>query len=172
MKARSNRRPDGIDPVVVTAAALGVISGMRSMSAPALLAYELSEDGDPQPRDAVQRALASPITARLLAVLAGSEMVADKSSSIPDRTSPGPLIGRAVIGSLTAATYAANRRHSVLVPALVGAGAAVASTFAAFHLRAFITHRFNAPDKLVGMIEDGLVVATSRWIAGTMAEPD
>lgn len=171
MKVRSKRSMARIDPVVVTAAGLGAITGVRSMSAPALIAYELADDGAPEPRDAVQRALASPLASRLLAVAAGSEMVADKSSAVPARTSPGPLIGRAVIGSLTAATYAANRRHAVLLPALVGAGAAVASAFAAFHVRTFVTERFNAPDKLIGMIEDAIVVAASRGIAGRMESP-
>src|SRR5690606_37133749 len=152
-------------------AALGAITGVRSMAAPALLAYELAEEGEPAPRVAAQRLLSSPIASRVLALLAGGEMAADKSPRTPDRTSPGPLIGRAVIGSLTAETYAASRRHQVLLPALVGAGAAVASAFAAFHVRTYVTERLKAPDKLIGMIEDALVVAASRWMAAGMEPP-
>jgi uncharacterized membrane protein len=112
--------------VLLTAAGLGAITGVRSMAAPALLAHELSTGGGLAGAGTrIGRFLGSSSASRLLAVLAGGEMLADKTFFVPDRTSPGPLIGRAVIGSLTAAAYAANRRHPVLIPAAVGAASAI-----------------------------------------------
>lgn len=154
----------GNDSVILTAATLGAISGLRSMAAPALLAHEFAEGGDADEFGVFERVLTSEHTARLLAMFAGGEMVADKTAYIPNRTEPLPLIGRAVIGSLTAAAFAVRRQHTVLVPAAVGAASAIASTFAAFHVRRFVKERFHVPDRVLGLAEDALVMAASKTV--------
>jgi uncharacterized membrane protein len=155
----------GDDQILLKAAAIGAIAGMRSLAAPALLSHELAEDG-PDPGDGrVERLLSSEGVARILALFAGGEMLADKSSFIPDRTSPLPLVGRAVIGSLTAAAYAAHRRLPVLLPAAVGGASAIASTFATFHARRFASEHLDVPDRVLGLVEDALVLGVSRALA-------
>jgi uncharacterized membrane protein len=155
----------GNDSVLLTAAALGAIAGARSMAAPALLAHELSEI-DAEPGDSViERFLASDAGSRILALVAGGEMLADKLPFIGDRTDALPLVGRAVIGSLTAAAYAAYRRSPVLAPAAVGAAAAIASAYILFQARRFASESLHLPDHLVGFAEDALVVAASRELA-------
>jgi uncharacterized membrane protein len=151
--------------ILANAAALGAITGIRTLAAPALLGHELSERGASDGNSRLERFLASDGASRLLTVLAGGEMLADKLPFAPDRTSPGPLIVRAMIGSLTAATYAVSRRHPVLLPAAVGAAAAMATAFAAFHLRRLAAERFRIPDRVLGMVEDALVVAASRGVS-------
>jgi uncharacterized membrane protein len=154
--------------ILLTAAALGAITGVRSMAAPALLSHELAERGSFGDDTRLERFLTSQSTSRLLTLFAGGEMLADKVHFVPDRTAALPLLGRAMIGSLTAAAYAVNRRHPVLLPAAVGAAAAVASALAAFHLRRIAAEQLRVPDRLLGMMEDGLVVAASRGIASAM----
>jgi uncharacterized membrane protein len=95
-------------------------------------------------------------------------MLADKTRFVANRTSPVPLFGRAMIGSLTGAAYAASRRHSVLLPAVAGAASAIATTFAAFHLRRLAAETWGIPDRLLGAVEDALIVAASRGIAEVM----
>jgi len=154
----------GRDQILVSAAALGAICGIRSMAGPALLARGLAgPDGGLDP-GIVERLLASEGTAKLLALMAGGEMLADKSSLIPDRTNALPLAGRALMGSLTAGAYAIHHRRSALMPAAVGAAAAVVATFAAFHLRRFASEELNVPDRLMGLIEDGILVAVGKRI--------
>src|SRR5688572_3543125 len=109
------------DNVLVTSAALGAIAGLRSMAAPALLTHEMAEDGAGFRASNFERLLSSDAVSGVLAVLAGGEMIADKTSAIPNRTNAVPLIGRAVIGSLTAGAYASRRQHPVFLPAVVGA---------------------------------------------------
>jgi uncharacterized membrane protein len=156
------------DPILLTAAGLGALAGLRSMSAPALLSHELAEDGVARGRHRLERVLSSPVTARLLALFAGGEMLADKTSLVGSRIAPLPLAGRAVIGSLTAATFAMNRRQGLVAPAMIGAAAAVAATYAAFHLRRLAGERLGVPDQFLGMIEDALVVAAGKGIAEFM----
>jgi len=155
------------DTVLMTAAALGAVAGLRSMSAPALLSHEMAEEDD-RPANSIERLLSSDVTARVLALMAGGEMLADKTAMVGNRTSPIPLIGRALMGSLTAAAFAANRRNAILLPAAVGAVAAVAATYAAYHIRRIASERLDIPDRLVGLVEDAIVVGASRGIAGMM----
>jgi uncharacterized membrane protein len=155
------------DTVYVTAAALGAIAGLRSVAAPALLSHEMSEEHDPH-ETMLERVLSSENTARLLTLLAGAEMIFDKTDAVGDRTSAAPLIGRTLMGSMTAAAFAANKRRPVLLPALIGGATAVAVTFAAFHLRRLAAEKLNLPDRLLGMIEDALVVGASRGVAEIM----
>lgn len=138
------------------------------MAAPALLSYEIEEMGDADEFGPLERILASEATPRILALLAGGEMLADKTDYVPDRTNPVPLIGRAMMGSLTSAAFAVQRRHAVLVPALVGAASAIASTYAMFHLRKFAGEKLGVPDPLLGLAEDAVVLAASKLVADSM----
>src|SRR5690606_14899965 len=115
-----------------------------------------------------ERVLTSEHTARLLTAFAGGEMLADKTEYVPDRTDPLPLIRRAVLGSVTAAAYAVRRPHPVLLPAAVGAASAIASTFAAFHVRRIAREEFHIPDKLLGLAEDAIVLAASKSVMDTV----
>jgi uncharacterized membrane protein len=152
----------------VTAAALGALAGLRSMAAPALLSHEMSNDNDFRYLSRIERVLSSGTAAKLLALLAGGEMLADKTSIVGDRTSAVPLLGRAIMGSFTAAAFAADRRQRILLPAAIGAAAAIASTYAAFHLRRLAAEHFEVPDRVLGMIEDAIVVGAGKGITEMM----
>lgn len=140
------------------------------MAAPALLSFEVAELGDADEFGPLERILSSEATPRILAVLAGGEMLADKTDFVPDRTSALPLVGRATIGAATAAAYAVQRRHPIGLPALVGAASAIASTFAVFHLRRLARERLNIPDPVLGFAEDAIVLAASKAVADAIEE--
>ena len=154
----------------MTAVAIGAITGIRSMAAPALLSFEVREMGDADEFGPLERILSSKATPRILAVLAGGEMLADKTDVVPDRTSAVPLLGRATIGAVTAAAYAVQRREPVGLPALVGAVSAIASTFAIFHLRRLASERYKIPDTLFGFAEDAIVLGASKLVANSIEE--
>lgn len=158
----------GIDRVLVSSVALGALTGLRSMAASALLSHELADARDRQPAGALADLLATPTAARALALLASGEMLADKTSFVGDRISPIPLAGRAIMGSLTAAAFAGSRRHAVLLPAVLGATAAIATAYAAYHARRLVAERFEVPDRILGLVEDAVVVAAGRGIASAM----
>ncbi len=140
------------------------------MAAPALLTHELSDGASGRPANRLEQLLTSEGVARLLALFAGGEMLADKAPFMPNRTDPAPLVGRAVLGSLTAAAYAAHRRRPVALPAAIGGVAAVASTYGAFHLRRWAGEHLDVPDRVLGLIEDAVVVAASRAVGGEIEE--
>src|SRR5258705_10431596 len=81
---------------------LGVVTGMRSMTAMAMLCWfayrgDLSLDG-------TWGSWAAKLgTAIIFTALALAESVADKFPKTANRTAPGPLLARGVIGGLVAA---------------------------------------------------------------------
>lgn len=161
-------RRRGNDHVVLTAVALGTIAGLRSMAAPALLTHELSAKSRKKNRSTLEKLITSEGVARVMALLAGGEMLADKAPEMPNRTDMVPLAGRAMLGSLSAAAFASHKKYPIAVPAAVGAVSAVASTYASFHLRRMASERFSVPDQIFGLVEDAIVMAASKGVAEAM----
>jgi len=132
------------------AAGLGALSGVRSMGPPALLAWGLERRRGPR---------FTPI----LALLGAGEMVADKFP-IPSRTHPVSLAGRALSGAIVGG-LAAGRKERWKSSALVGASAAVASTFVSGTARAHAARRSPALGYVVAAAEDALVVGAGARLA-------
>jgi len=70
--------------------------------------------------------------------LALGELVADKLPFIPNRTSPGPLFGRVVLGALSGSALCAATGFSLAAGAILGAAGGAAGAFAGFQARAFV----------------------------------
>src|SRR5260370_18700453 len=86
---------------------LGLVTGMRSMTAIAVLCWfayrgDLSLDGT------WASWAAKLVTAIIFTVLALGEFVADKLPKTPNRTAPGLLLVRGVVGGLVGAIVAAG----------------------------------------------------------------
>lgn len=150
-------------PTTLAAAGLGWTAGMRSMTAPAALAHVLADGLRPRRQPA--RFLGSDRVARLLALAASGELVGDKLPITPARTSALPLGGRIGSGALVGAAVAAARRESVWFPALVGAAAAVASSYAMMGVRTSLPERLGVPDFPVALAEDVAAVALGVTVA-------
>lgn len=154
------------------AAAMGAVSGLRSMMAPALVSQaahtgSINLTGTPFEFLSKQRAGDITIAAAVL------ELVADKLPFVPARTAPGPLIVRALTGGLAGAAVCAARKKDWIPGAIVGATAALAAAFAGYLLRRTLTGNADFPDLLVALAEDaaavGLGVATLRNEANQQA---
>ena len=142
------------------AAGIGLIAGLRSMAAPALVSHHLSQ----RSRGRAPGLLASSRTAAVLKLLAAGEMVGDKTPFIPNRTDPPALAGRALSGALSGAALAGARGGSPLGAALIGSTAAVGSTFLAYNLRREAGRRSGIPDFLLGLVEDVVVLTAGSNI--------
>lgn len=138
------------------AAGLGALSGVRSLGPPALLAWRLE-------RRRARRL--SPF----LAVLGAGELVADKFP-IPGRTRPVSLVGRALSGAIVGG-LAAGRGESRKGSALVGAMAAVASTFVSGTARAHAIRRSPALGYAIAAAEDALVLNAGARLAAAVPRP-
>ena len=142
---------------------IGVIAGMRSLTAPALVSYKLAHTNPnrsvgPAIPDSKLHFLTSSTTANVLAVLAGGELIGDKVPGVPNRIDPMPLTMRVGSGALSAAALTEADGNSAPIGAVVGALGAVAGAYAFFYLRRWLTHEKGLPDPLVALAEDALAI--------------
>ena len=153
-------------PTSLLAAALGWAAGMRSATPVAVLSRTLAGSKPRIPQLARRRrqpaqVLASDRATTLLPLAAAGELVVDKLPVAPPRTSPPALAGRIASGALLGAAVAAARRSNPIVPALVGAASAAASSFAMMELRSRAGEQFGLPDPAVAAVEDALAIGIS-----------
>lgn len=142
----------------INAALIGAVSGLRAMSAPALIARQLGSE----------RAW------HITAALAVTELIADKLPFMPDRTQPGALALRALSGAVCGYALAASRgskrknrqqtTQEKWMSALVAGTAALAAAFAGNQFR----RRVRLPHMISALLEDAVAVGSGAAVAGTV----
>ncbi len=149
--------------LVVQAALLGAVAGMRSMSAPAILSEYFQTNpgaaGFPFPFDL----LGEEWVATSLKAAAVGEMGADKLPITPNRTDALPLLGRIGIGATVGALYLHAKGESPLVGGIAGGIAAFLSTFLAYNVRKLAVSALHLPDATVALAEDALVTSSGLF---------
>lgn len=161
--------------VMMTAFALGLVTGMRSLGALTLLANEQHDDtrgwmrAHPfwkgEPRRPIADALRSTTLTRALKGGALAEALADKMPDMPSRLEPASLFGRAAIGALVGAAAAELSDDDRLPPALAGAAGAIAGAYGAYHARRWLSANTEVPDTVVAFTEDAIVVGAGKLLA-------
>lgn len=139
------------------AVGVGIIAGVRSLAAPALVSRRLRHEHASE-QDALADFMSSSIVSGVIHAAAAAEIAADKTSLVPDRIAWPSLAWRAASGGLAGSVLASTTGHSRLVGGLVAAAAAVGATYAAFYLRQALGERLHLPDRLLGAAEDSLVL--------------
>lgn len=150
-------------PIVLLAFLLGVVAGLRSMTAPAAASWAahlgwIRLEGTPV------AFLGQPAAAYILAVAALAELVADKLPWTPSRTEPGPFIGRVVLGGLAGGALVVGSGGSLVVGALAGGLGGVAGTQGGYRLRTGLVRALGVPDYVVALGEDILAVGAAALI--------
>jgi uncharacterized membrane protein len=137
---------------------LGAVSGMRSMMAPAVIAWSARRSGvdlESTPFSAFK----GPGIGKTAVALAFGELVADKTPYVGDRTDSAALVARAVSGGAAGAAVFKARKHSMLVGALVGAVAAVGAAYGTYYLRKKAGAYFQVSDRTVALVEDAIALS-------------
>ncbi|AKQ69841.1 hypothetical protein A176_006753 [Myxococcus hansupus] len=155
----------------LTALGMGILAGMRSMSAPTLASRWLATT-QPPPEDRLARAMAHPWAPRVLGLLAVGELIGDKLPMAPARVMVVPLTGRMLSGALAAASVTPERqRGRRLAVAALGAVAALASSWAFYALRRTATKKLGVPDVAVALTEDALLAGLASRLLPTFEAP-
>src|SRR5947209_5223794 len=115
------------------ATGLGVVAGLRSMTAPAALTWAASRGM--LRRGGPTNLLRRPRAFTVAAAMAIGEMVVDKTPIAPARTIAPSLAWRIASGALVGGTLCASRRKPVAWGAVAGGLGALAGTYAGFYLR-------------------------------------
>ena len=146
---------------------LGVVTGMRSITAMAVLCW-FAYRGD-LPLDGTWAAWAAKLaTAIIFTVLALGEYVIDKLPKTPNRTAPGPLLARVVIGGLVGAIVAAGLEGSGVEAVILGVGGALIGTFGGFLIRREMVLRFGGMDWPVALVEDASAIICAVLAMGVV----
>lgn len=146
----------------VKAATLGVIAGMRTMSAPSTVSdYLVKKSPGGYDRFAFEW-LVSPKSTILWRMLAIGEMGGDKSPRAPARIKPVPLTARAVSGGVSGAAICAAEGKPAPAGAAIGLAAALVSTFAFYYMRKAAGKK--VPDRVLGVVEDAIAVGLRKVV--------
>jgi uncharacterized membrane protein len=146
---------------------LGVVTGMRSMTAMAVLCW-FAYRGD-LPLDGTWASWAAKlVTAIIFTVLALGEYVVDKLPKTPNRTAPGPLFVRVMIGGLVGAIVAAGLDGSGVEAVILGVGGALIGTFGGFLIRREIVLLTGGKDWPVALVEDASAIICAVLAMGVV----
>jgi len=144
------------------AAAIGAVTGLRSMMGPAAVSQGASRKML-RLREPATEFLSTEMAANILAALAATELVADKMPFTPDRTLPPSLMLRAASGALCGAAIASSLRSSAVQGAIVGSAAAVGAAFAGREFRR-MGHKQKWPAGPVALVEDAIAIGGAAAI--------
>ncbi len=146
---------------------LGVVTGMRSMTAMAVLCW-FAYRGD-LPLDGTWASWAAKLaTAIIFTVLALVEYAVDKLPKTPSRTAPGPLSARVAIGGLIGAIVAAGLEGSGVEAVILGVGGALIGTFGGFLIRREIVLQMGGKDWPVALVEDASAIICAVLAMGVV----
>jgi len=149
--------------VLLLAFLIGVASGLRSLAAPAAVAWAahlswLNLNNTPL------SFMGSTAAVAIFTVLAIGELVADKLPSTPSRTKPPGLIARIVLGGLSGAGVAAGGMQSIGLGAVLGVAGGLAGTFAGYQVRTRLVRALKVPDLVIALLEDAVAIGGSFFL--------
>jgi uncharacterized membrane protein len=149
--------------VLFLAFAIGIVSGMRSLTAPAVAAWAAH-------RNWLNLAgtrlafMGSTAAVALLTVLAIAELITDKLPSTPSRTAPVGLIARFFCGALAGACVGVSAGQSPAPGAILGAAGGIAGAFAGYQWRTGLVKALNVPDIAIALLEDAIAIGAALFI--------
>jgi uncharacterized membrane protein len=153
--------------VLVLAFAIGVIAGLRAMTAPMVVSWAahlhwINLQGSPL------AFMGSIITAAILTLAAAGEIVNDKLPKTGPRTAPPAVVTRMITGALAAATLTAGAGGSLWVGALLGVIGALVGTFGGYQVRTRTVKAFGLPDFVIALVEDVIAVGGGFFLASRL----
>jgi uncharacterized membrane protein len=150
--------------IFVFAVGIGMVAGLRSMTAPAAVSWAaylgwLSLQGSPL------AFMGSIVAVALFSLLASGELIADLLPRIPRRTAPAPLVARILMGGLCGACLCESRLNQppVLTGAALGAIGAVIGAFAGYEIRRRLVSSLRIKDVFIAVPEDLIAIGLALF---------
>ena len=143
--------------VLLLALLIGVVSGLRSVTAPAVVAWGAHLNWLSL-RNTALSFMASTAAVVIFSLLALVELIADQLPSTPSRTEPVGLIARILLGGLSGACVAVSGAQSIVVGAVLGAVGGVAGAFAGYQARTRLVKALKVPDFVIALLGDAVAI--------------
>jgi uncharacterized membrane protein len=142
---------------------IGIVGGLRSMTAPAVVSWaaRLHRLDLRESRLAV---LSSMVAVYIFSALGIGELVVDKLPFVPHRTSPLSMVVRIFSGAICGAALCISENRLIVQGALLGGLGAVNGAFGGFHVRRLLVARLKISDVAIALAEDALALGAGVFI--------
>jgi uncharacterized membrane protein len=149
--------------VLALAFAIGVVAGLRAMTAPAVVSWgahlrwlNLGETW--------LSFLGTRAAALIFSVLAIGELVNDKLPKTPSRKAPASFGFRIVSGAFSGLALATAGQQSAFAGAIMGGLGAVVGTLGGYEVRTRLVKALRVPDMVIAVVEDVVAVGGGFFI--------
>ncbi len=142
---------------------IGVVAGMRTFAAPAIVGRHFSQNPSDELDDSPLGFIAGDKFQPWIKAASAGELFADKFSFIGNRTDIGPMTARAVSGAFCGAAIFTAENEQPVIGGIIGAAAALASAELCYMIRRELTTA-GIPDRITATAEDAIALT-----AGTNA---
>jgi uncharacterized membrane protein len=149
--------------VLVLGFLIGVIAGLRSLTAPAVVSWAAGL-GWLRLGGTALSFLSYPATRYILTVLAIGELVIDKLPKTPSRKAPPGFITRIVTGAVSGAALG-TAKHALALALISGAVGAVAGTLGGAEFRSRLVTAIGGKDLPIALLEDAIAIIGAILIA-------
>jgi uncharacterized membrane protein len=146
---------------------LGFVAGLRSMSAPAVVAWA-AHIGWMNLSNSPLAFMGSRWAVVLFTLAALGEYIVDLLPATPARTAAFPLTARMVTGSLTGASVAIAGGFLLWVGVLGGVLGAIAGAFGGYRARVGLVRALHVPDAVIAIPEDVIAIGMGLLLAYTL----
>jgi uncharacterized membrane protein len=149
--------------VLLLAFLIGVVAGLRSLTAPAVVAWGAHQNWLNLHHTPLSF-MGSTAAVVIFTLLAIAELVNDKLPSAPSRLKPPGLIARILLGGLSGAGVAVAGSQSIALGAVLGVAGGIAGAFAGHEVRARLVTSLKVPDFVIALLEDATAIAGGLFI--------
>jgi uncharacterized membrane protein len=153
--------------IYVLAFLIGVIAGLRAMTAPAAVSWA-ARLGWLHLENTWLAFLGYAATPYILSVLAVGELINDKLPKTPSRKAPPGFIARIVTGALCGAALAAAD-GALIAGLLAGVLGAIAGTLGGYEFRARLVRAIGGKDLPIALLEDAIAVGGAFLIVSRVS---
>jgi uncharacterized membrane protein len=149
--------------VLLLAFLIGVVCGLRSLTAPAVVAWA-AHLGWIHLDYARLHFLGSTAAVAVFTLFAVVELVGDQLPYAPSRTAPPGLIARVVLGALCGAALAVAGTQSFATGALLGLVSGISGAFGGYQVRTRLVKALKVPDFVIAILEDAVAIGAGIFV--------
>jgi uncharacterized membrane protein len=149
--------------VFFLAVGIGIVAGLRAMTAPAAVSWA-AHLGWLNLNSSALSFMGSVVAVAILSLAAIGEYVNDKLPKTPSRTAPPSLIARLVTGGLSGACLCASAGQSLMIGAILGAIGSLIGTFGGYQARTRLTSSLKVKDVFIAILEDLVAIGFALFL--------
>jgi uncharacterized membrane protein len=146
--------------VFLLALGIGIVAGLRSLTAPAVVAWGAHLNWL-NLHDSALAFMGSTAAVAIFSLLAIGELIADKLPGMSKRTAPAPLIARIITGGLCGTCLCAAEAKALLAGVLLGGIGGVIGAFLGYNIRRRVD--LHIKDVVVAVCEDVVAVGLALF---------